>query len=294
MLWTPRQATSKGETGCVRRGLPLASERKHDRLRLCGSERDHRRRDPRPRGAGLPRAAPHAIARCAERTPAPRELPARARAPRRAASARSSRATSRGQDHLALYLYNGNEYVEGDARRLQGARGAAQRQLPLRRGGAALPVPQLAARGRSSTTPSSRRTSPRSARELPELERAAPGGRRLRATRCCPARSTTRRRSRRASPASAAPSRRLARRPLHPLHRRHDRHAEGRALALGRHLRRGDGRPARRRPRARVARRDRPSTRGRGAAAALPDRAAAHARRRAVGPASSPWAWATP
>ena len=45
-----------------------------------------------------------------------------------------------GQDHLAIYLHNGNEYLEAMLGRVQGPGGAVQRQLPLRGRGAALPA----------------------------------------------------------------------------------------------------------------------------------------------------------
>ena len=65
-------------------------------------------------------------------------------------------------DHVALYLYNGTEYLEGDARRVQAARRPDQRQLPLRRGGAALPPRRLPTPRRSCSTASSPRSWPRS------------------------------------------------------------------------------------------------------------------------------------
>ena len=186
----------------------------------------------------------HRAARRAQ--PPLREPPAR-RAGSRVTRERAALAGHEsGQDHLAHLPLQRQRVPRGDARRLQGARRAAQRQLPLRRGGA---------RSTCSTNARARAViyhaefAPRVAAIRDRAARArgaAPGGATTPATRCCPARWTTRRRSPRASPAQ--PRRHaLARRPLHPLHRRHDRHAEGRAVALGRHLRVGDGRPARRR-----------------------------------------------
>ena len=146
-----------------------------------------------------------------------------------------------GQDHLALYLHNGNEYLEGmlgayqaravpfnvnyryvseELRYLLADSEATRHHLPLRlrpdaRGGAGRPAPTSSCSCRCPTT---------------------------RATSCCPAPAGTRRRwpPRPAdAPAGATPPRR----PLHPLHRRHHRHAQGRAVASGRHLPRGAGRP---------------------------------------------------
>ena len=44
-------------------------------------------------------------------------------------------------DHVGCYLFNGTEYVETMLRRVQAAGGADQRQLPLRRGRAPVPLP---------------------------------------------------------------------------------------------------------------------------------------------------------
>ena len=139
-----------------------------------------------------------------------------------------------GQDHLGHLPAQRQRVPRGDDRRLQGPRGAVQRQLPLRRGRAALPARRRRAPRRSSTTPSSRRRWPPSSPTCPELEvliqvadesgnALLPGavdyeealGRQL---------------------ARDAAGRAVARRPLHPLHRRHHRHAQGRAVAPARHL----------------------------------------------------------
>ncbi len=52
-----------------------------------------------------------------------------------------------GQDHLGLYLYNGNEYVEGMLGSYKARRRSFQRQLPLRRGRAPATAHRLACRG---------------------------------------------------------------------------------------------------------------------------------------------------
>ena len=159
---------------------------------------------------------------------------ARARLPPRAR--RRSRADESGQDHVALYLYNGNEYLEGMLGAFKARVRAVQRELPLRRRGAALPV---------STTRDARavvyhaRFAPMLARiraRLPQVrlwlqvadesgEPLLPGALDYEAAL--------------AAATPAPPRGPLARRPLHPLHRRHDGHAEGRALAPGGHLPRG-------------------------------------------------------
>ena len=51
-----------------------------------------------------------------------------------------------GQDHVALALYNGNEYLEGMLGSYAARVGAVQRQLPLRRRGAAVPAQRRPAR----------------------------------------------------------------------------------------------------------------------------------------------------
>ena len=74
----------------------------------------------------------------------------------------------------------------GHARRVQGARRAVQRQLPLRRRRADLPARRRRRDARWSTTRASRPTLARIRAALPQPRRAAPGRRRLRRTRCCP------------------------------------------------------------------------------------------------------------
>ena len=62
------------------------------------------------------------------------------RASARAPSATSSRGHECGQDHLACYLHNGNEYLESMLGAYKARRGPVQRQLPLRGRGAPLPA----------------------------------------------------------------------------------------------------------------------------------------------------------
>ena len=69
--------------------------------------------------------------------------------------------------HLSLQL---PRVPRGDGRRLQGARRAVQRQLPLRRRRARSTCSTTPTRARSSTTPASRPTSQRIRAELPNLE----------------------------------------------------------------------------------------------------------------------------
>ena len=141
-----------------------------------------------------------------------------------------------GQDHVALYLYNGHEYLEGMVGAVQGPRGRRSTSTTATstrsystssptRGSRAIVYHAAASRRALATV-------------LPQLaadRAAAPGRRRQRRRRCSPARSTTRRRWPRLARA-VEPIVPLPRRPLHPLHRRHDRHAQGRAVAPGRHL----------------------------------------------------------
>ena len=159
----------------------------------------------------------------------------RARAARGSASAP---ATTSG-----CYLHNVRRAPRGDARLLQAARGADQRQLPLRRRRARVPRrrrgPRRArcasrgARGRASTSPA-----------IVEVARCASPTRRPGVRgRCSP------RRRRRAT---SAPVRR---RPLRPLHGRHDRPAEGCGVASGGHLLRRARRREPRRPADRATRR---------------------------------------
>ena len=161
-----------------------------------------------------------------------------------------------GQDHLGLYLRNGNEYLESmiaayRARvapfnvsyryveeelvyllsRLEGDRPGLQRGVrPARRGD---PRPAARTCGCSSRSP----TSP--------------------ATRCCPERSTTSRSSAPPAPEQGMPDT-DRRRSLRSLHRRHHRNAQGRAVATARHLHLRDGwSPVRQRHGADLLRRDR-------------------------------------
>ena len=215
--------------------------------------------------------------------------PAREHAARRAASAavaereRARRPRVGPGPPRALPLQR-QRVPRGHARRVT-RRGVAPFNVNYRYvdGGAALPARRLAARRRSSTTPRSRRRSPRCAPTLPDARACCSRSPTSRGNDAAARRaSTTRTRSPRASP-TPPPVDAVARRPLHPLHRRHDRHAEGRAVAPGRHLRRGARRP---RPRHRrgVRRPRRASSQRRtNGGAAHAARAAVHARRRATG-----------
>ena len=79
----------------------------------------------------------------------------------------------------------------GHARLLPGPGGAVQRQLPLRRGGAALPAQRRRGPRLSSTTPPSPPSSPRCSR-APRSRASCSRWPTSRATTCCPARWTTR------------------------------------------------------------------------------------------------------
>ena len=145
-----------------------------------------------------------------------------------------------GQDHVALYLYNGPEYLEG----MLGAYKA--RVAPFN-----VNYRYVEDELRYLLTDASTRGD-----HLPRQLRAAPGARAAEAA-AAGAAAPGRRRQRRAAAAgrarlraalaaaSDAPPRGSPERgrSLHPLHRRHDRHAEGRALAPARHLLRRHGRP---------------------------------------------------
>ena len=206
------------------------------------------RRHPGPRVHRLAGPAPHLRPGGRAHQP-PRQPPDRAGASARAPSATELGGHESGQDHLACYLHNGNEYLEAHARRLQGPGRAVQRQLPLRRRGAALPAATTPGREgivfHSTFAPTARRGAPRPARRSTVLLQVDDDSGRRPARR---APSGTRTHSpaqlaRRSCRSSGQP-----RRPLHPLHRRHHRHAQGRAVAPGRHLRRRHGRPEPRPP----------------------------------------------
>ena len=139
-----------------------------------------------------------------------------------------------GQDHLGLYLYNGNEYLEG----MLGAYKArvapfnvnyryVEEELAL----SPRPTPTP---GPSSTTPPSPPSWPRSSpsrRHLRVLLQVAdesgnallPGAVDYEAALA-------------AGVPDGPPGRAVPRRPLHPLHRRHHGHAQRRAVAPARHL----------------------------------------------------------
>ncbi len=139
-----------------------------------------------------------------------------------------------GQDHLALALYNGNEYLEGMLGSYRGPGRPLQRQLPLRGRGTALPTQR-----RHATRPHlARIAGPNHGRGAahPRVPTRRPlaGGRRFgpRPAAGCgrlrggPGRLVT----------EGRPGRGLARRSLHSLHRRDDRYAQGCAVAPARHL----------------------------------------------------------
>ena len=72
--------------------------------------------------------------------PDPAARPCRSTAPGWASTGRSAAVDGweSPHDHVALYLYNGNEYLEGMLGVVQGPVRAVERQLPLRGRGAAL------------------------------------------------------------------------------------------------------------------------------------------------------------
>ncbi len=111
-----------------------------------------------------------------------------------------------GQDHLALYLYNCNEYLEGMLGSYKARVGALQRQLPLRRGGAPVPPRTTRRRERSCTT---RRSHPPSKQCGPSCRCSRYSSRfpMTPATSCCPTPSgtTMRWRSVHASPPNVTP-----------------------------------------------------------------------------------------
>ena len=160
-----------------------------------------------------------------------------------------------GQDHLGIYLHNGNEYLEAMVGALPGPGRAVQRQLPLRRGGAGLPPHRRPDQG-AGLPRGVRADARRDPRPAARPGAAHPGRRRVR-QRPAARRGRLRGRRRHAG-ARGRDARAGRRRPLHPLHRRHHRHAQGRAVAQRRHLRHLDGRHAVRHQRAlRVVRRHR-------------------------------------
>ena len=122
----------------------------------------------------------------------------------------------------------------GDAGLLPGPGRPLQRQLPLRRRGAALPARRRPPAGPGPALVAGPHPGRGAAHAGGAPRRAAPGRRRIGprppprggVVRGGPGRILARRRAGRALP----------RRPLHPLHRRHDRHAQGRAVAPARHL----------------------------------------------------------
>ena len=135
-------------------------------------------------------------------------------------------------DHVALYLTNGNEYLEAMLGAWKAGAAADQRQLPLHRRRAGLRARRRRHGWRSSTTPASRRCWPRRCPTCPPSA-ASSWSTTARAPSRCPARS---RYEDLLAGATRRPTRRhlVARRPLRRLHRRHHRHPQGRALAPGR------------------------------------------------------------
>ena len=75
-----------------------------------------------------------------------------------------------GQDHLALYLHNGNEYLEAMLGAYKARVAPVQRQLPLRRRGARLPARRLPGPGHRLPLRASPRPRRRSATDFPDLQ----------------------------------------------------------------------------------------------------------------------------
>ena len=189
---------------------------------------------------------------------------------------RRPRITRRPSRHLLLQR---QRVPRGDDRRVQGAPRPGERQLPLRRRGAALPPRQQP--GQGDRVPLAVRADVgRGAPRPAAAHGVAPGGRRVRqrpATRRALVRRSARGRIARSARVCGTV---VARRLVHPLHRRNDRHAEGRAVASARHLPLGHGR-CRRRNAPRVARGG--GRGGQGWLDARDARGPVHARRRATG-----------
>ena len=102
--------------------------------------------------------------------PAAGQLPARRAASAATSSGRRSPVTRAARTTSAIYLHNGNEYLEAMLGVVQGAGRPVQRELPLRRRGAALPAGRRAAPRPSSCTASSHRPWPRCCRHSPTCE----------------------------------------------------------------------------------------------------------------------------
>ena len=146
-----------------------------------------------------------------------------------------------GQDHLALYLQNGPEYLEG----MLGAYAARVAPFNVNYRYVAEELRYLLDDSGAAAIVYHSTFAPVLAEvraDLPHLRAPAPGRRRVR-ERAARRRPLVRGRAgRRAADASGGGT--VARRPLHPLHRRHDRDAQGRAVAPGRHLPGGTRRAA--------------------------------------------------
>ena len=112
-----------------------------EELNLAARARGHRGGRARPRVPRVARPAPHLGRR---HRPHP---PARGRAARRRARHRTARLDDcegweSPHDHVALYLHNGNEYLEGMLGAAKARAVGGQRQLPLRGRGAPLRPPR--------------------------------------------------------------------------------------------------------------------------------------------------------
>ena len=153
----------------------------------------------------LARRSPLHLGRLQHAHPPARQLPAGPR-PRLPARARRARQLGVGPGPPRHLSSTTAPSTSRHARRVQGARRAVQRQLPLRRRRAALPARRRGGDARSSTTRASRRRSPRIRAELPQLRRCCCRSPTSPASRCCPARSTTRTALAPSSPTRARPS----------------------------------------------------------------------------------------
>ena len=147
------------------------------------------------------------------------------------------------QDHLAIYAYNGNEYLEA----MLGAYKARVAPVNVNYRYVAEELRYLLADSgaraivfHSRVRPDAGRGAARPARRCTVLLQIADdcGNDLLPGAEWYEEALAARQRR-----APGVGRRVVARRPLHPLHRRHHRHAQGRAVAPGRHLPHGDGRP---------------------------------------------------
>ena len=235
-MGTRSPTRSDDAAGTVRGRAPI-----RDRPVQPGQGLRHARRDPGRPGMHCVAGPPPELRRPAGALPPPRLLPARPR-PGRARERADLAGLGVGPGPRGPGPVQRQRVPRGDAGLVPGPRGPVQRQLPLRRRGAAVPAQRRQAPGHDPALLAGPDAGRGAAHPGLAARGAAPGRGRIGPPP--PPRGGLVRGGAGRILARGTAGRALPRRPLRPLHGGHHGHAQGRAVAPARHLHGGHGRAA--------------------------------------------------